>query len=69
MFKIVCLPLSIYWKFAFRIIIITIRGSSSSGNESNEKLVDIVESHSFGMSLILSLLTCQTFCHLLAYQR
>ena len=65
MFKIVCLPLSIYWKFAFRIIIITIRGSSSSGNESNEKLVDIVESHSFGMSL----LTCQTFCHLLAYQR
>ena len=69
MFKIVCLPLSVYWKFAFRIIIITIRGSSSSGSESNEKLFDIVESHSFGVLSILSLLTCQTFCHLLAYKR
>ena len=68
MFKIVYLPLSVYWKFASRILIITISGSSSSGSQSNEKLADIVESYSFGMLPILSLLTCQTFCHLLARQ-
>lgn len=45
-----CLSPSIYTgKLAFRIIIITISGSSSSGSESNENLVDILESHSFGM--------------------
>lgn len=63
LFKTTCLLPPIYWKFASRITIIT-SSSSNSGRESNEKLADIIESHSPDALATLYLLMCPGFCHL-----